>query len=193
MIDIEEIIGTISRARNNETSVNLLLAMEGILDELDIYAYKNWIHGEIIRGPIISKYWVEMYLMYPVKMMPDPAAAERLIKRGCHVFYKKDVITSTVKIKKVDDIESREIAGRQKRVPKTTKTTVYVVKLVMPRHLLNDINQNLINGLDDDVSLDDLISAYDQGLDVSMNVDDATGDTKELSMHGDVDEEKDNE
>lgn len=191
MIDIEEIISTISRARTNETSVDLLLGIEGILDGLDIYAYENWIHGEVIRGPIISKYWIEVYLMYPEKLMPDPDAAARLTKRGCHVFYKKDVLTTTVKIKSADDIVTREIAGRDRRVPKTKKTPVYVVKLAVPRHLLREINQHLVNGMDIDVSLDDLIVAYDQGLDISANIESASSDTKEREEHGDAPEMND--
>lgn len=189
MIDINEIISTIGRAKNNETSLDLLLSIEGILDELDVYAYENWIQGEVIRGPVISKYWIEIYLMYPEKLMPNPEAAARLVKRGCHVFFKKDILTTTVKIKKEDDITTREIAGRERRVPDTKETPVYVVKIVVPRHLLKEVNQNLIAGIDNDnIDLDDLMNAYDQGLDVSTSIENASSDTKEKEQNGEAKE-----
>lgn len=165
MIDINEIARTISSVKKNSTSLDLLLEFEGLLDNLNIYAYENWIKGEVIRGPIISKYWIEVYLMYPEAHMPNPDAATRLIKHGCYVFFQKDYIETAVKIKNPSDmVPDRRHPGRRK--PDVKRLPVYVVKIVVPRHLLNDYNARKINVLDDDVNLDDIIDAYDQGLDV---------------------------
>jgi hypothetical protein len=166
MIDINEIAATISGVKKNRNTLDLLLEFEGILDELNIYAYENWIKGEVIRGPIISKYWVEVFIMYPEKYMPNPDAAARLIKHGCHVFFNKDTLTDNVKIKRVDDVV---VASDGRRVPKTKKMTVYVVKIVMPRHLLTDYNVKKISSMTGEIDLDDVVDAYDQGLDVDRN------------------------
>lgn len=168
MIDINEIASTISTIKKNKNTLDLLLEFEGVLDDLHIYAYENWIKGEVIKGPIISKYWVEVYLMYPEKHMPNPDAAERLIKHGCYVFFKKDVLKSNVKIKKPDDLVV-DVDREGKRVPKEEDTTVYVVKIVMPRHLLTDYNVKKISAMTGEIDLDDVVDAYDQGLDVDRN------------------------
>lgn len=178
MIDINEIAATISNIKRNKNTLSILLEFEGILDDLHIYAYENWIKGEIIRGPVISKYWIEVYLMYPEKYMPNPIAAERLIKHGAYVFFKKDTLTDNVKIETSDDLITDP--DTQQRVPKTKTTNVYVVKIVMPRHLLDDYNLTKISSTADNVDLDDVIDAYDQGLDtVKTDAEDENNENSE--------------
>jgi len=167
MIDINEIAATISGVKKNKNTLSLLLEFEGVLDDLNMYAYENWIKGEVIKGPIISKYWVEVYIMYPEKHMPNPDAAERLTKHGCYVFFHKDTLTSNVKIKSIDDLEQDDLKTRH--VPKTQEIPVYVVKIVMPRHLLTDYNVKKISAMAGEIDLDDVVDAYDQGLDVDRN------------------------
>lgn len=167
-VDINEIARTISNVKKSRNSLDILLEIEGIFDQLHLYAYENWISGEIIRGPIISKYWVEVYLMYPEKKMPNPSGALRLTKHGCRVFFQKDSLSSSVKIKTPADLgPPDEKTGKQK--PKTIETPVYVVKVVVPRHLLTDYSVKKVNALNGTVDLDDVIDAYDQGLDVMRN------------------------
>jgi len=168
MIDINEIAATISGVKKNRNTLDLLLEFEGVLDDLNIYAYENWIKGEVIKGPIISKYWVEVYLMYPKKHMPNPVAAERLIKHGCYVFFQEDTLTSNVKIKQPEDlVPDPDDPGKRK--PDTKETEVFVVKIVMPRHLLTDYNVKKISAMTGEIDLDDVVDAYDQGLDVDRN------------------------
>lgn len=167
MIDINEIAATISNVKKNKNTLDLLLEFEGVLDDLHIYAYENWIKGEVIKGPVVSKYWVEVYLMYPEQHMPNPDAAERLIKHGCYVFFQRETLTDNVKIKTPDDLVTDE--DRQKHVPKTQTNKVWVVKIVMPRHLLTDYNVKKISAMTGEIDLDDVVDAYDQGLDVDRN------------------------
>jgi hypothetical protein len=167
MIDINEIAATISKVKKNGNTLDLLLEFEGVLDDLHIYAYENWIEGEVIKGPVISKYWVEVYLMYPEKKMPNPVAAERLIKHGCYVFFQKETISDNVKIKKESDLVYDQ--DRKKRVPKVHTMNVWLVKIVMPRHLLTDYNVKKISAMTGEIDLDSVIDAYDQGLDVNRN------------------------
>jgi hypothetical protein len=169
MIDINEIAATISGVKKNRNTLDLLLEFEGVLDDLNIYAYENWIKGEVIRGPIISKYWVEVYLMYPEKHMPNPEAATRLIKHGCYVFFQKDTLTSNVKIKSQKDLTVSSAHSREQMVPNTQTIDVYVVKIVMPRHLLTDYNVKKISAMTGEIDLDSVVDAYDQGLDVDRN------------------------
>lgn len=164
-VDINEIAATISNVKKNRNALDILLEIEGIFDNLHLYAYENWINGEVIKGPIISKYWVELYLLYPESQMPNPDGALRLLKHGCYVFFKKDTLTSNVKIKTPDDLTQADSADGKQR-PKTKKMPVYIAKIVIPRHLLNDYSVKKVNALDGTIDIDDVIDAYDQGLDV---------------------------
>jgi hypothetical protein len=184
MIDINEIVATISGVKKNRNTLDLLLEFEGVLDDLNIYAYENWIKGEVIKGPIISKYWVEVYIMYPEKQMPNPVATDRLTQHGCHVFFNKDTLTSNVKIKKMDDLTT-DPDREGKHVPKTKEMVVYVVKIVMPRHLLTDYNVKKISAMTGEIDLDDVVDAYDQGLDVDRN---ARNDDEEPEAQDDPEE-----
>jgi hypothetical protein len=41
-----------------DSAVNTLLDFERVIDELDIYAFKNWKRGELVAGPKYEKYFV---------------------------------------------------------------------------------------------------------------------------------------
>ena len=43
----------------SEGSLLTLLDFERVLDELDIYAFKNWEIGELVEGPDVGKYKVK--------------------------------------------------------------------------------------------------------------------------------------
>ena len=68
MVQITDIRDTIESIYEGNTALDMLLEFEGILDNLHMYAYKNWINGEVVDGPHISRYWVEVTLMYPEKL-----------------------------------------------------------------------------------------------------------------------------
>ena len=40
------------------------------MDEMGIYTYKNWLEGEVVAGPEVGRYWVDITLMYPREQMP---------------------------------------------------------------------------------------------------------------------------
>lgn len=148
------------------------MEVEGIFEKLHLYAYENWEKGEIIQGPDISKYWIEVILMYPSSIAPNRAGVKRLEKHGCHVFFKEDTMTDNVKIKSSDDLISSDVR-KSKMVPKTVEIPVCIVKIVIPRHLLTDYNIRKTAG-QSEVSYDDVIAAYDEGLDVERS--DSAGD-----------------
>ena len=49
----------------SEGSLLTLLDFERVLDELDLYAFKNWQIGELVQGPTIGKYRVSCILCGP--------------------------------------------------------------------------------------------------------------------------------
>ena len=69
----------------SEGSLLTLLDFERVLDEADLYAFQNWISGELVQGPDAGRYTVKCTFMWPYKLMPDPSGAKRLASIGCNI------------------------------------------------------------------------------------------------------------
>jgi len=140
-------------------SVNVLLDFERVLDEVDIYAFKNWDIGELVEGPVINRYLVKCTFMWLHDNMPDPRGAKRLIPFDCTVKYKKSTLEIAKKVESYDDF----IPGTKK--PKLIKKPIWLVEITMPKDLLNDIQQASGELENQDVDLDELNLAYEEDLD----------------------------
>ena len=66
----------------SEGVIATLLDYERVLDEMDIYAFRNWAIGELVEGPEIKRYSVSCVFMWPRELMPDPKGARRLLPFG---------------------------------------------------------------------------------------------------------------
>lgn len=140
-------------------SLSTLLDFERVLDEMDIYAFKNWELGELVSGPDIGKYKVGCIFMWPGDLMPDPRGARRLLPFDCDVKFKKTKIKIPKKIKNPDDFRP----GTHKA--KLIEKPVWLVEIVMPKALMNDIRTGSIELEDQEIDLEDLDSAYEEDLD----------------------------
>lgn len=162
--EIEQLKQTLDNLVDSSSDLNILIEFEEVLDNLHIYAYKNWEYGEVIAGPDVSRYWIAVTLMYPEKMMPDPDAALRLIKHGAKVYYSKDELEEPVRITKPEDLEDPD-PKTGKRKPKRKKSKVWLVTIEMPRDFVDEFDSSkvTINGIDIDMS--DVDSAYDSDYD----------------------------
>tara|TARA_X000001036_G_scaffold26810_1_gene22312 strand:- start:290 stop:820 length:531 start_codon:yes stop_codon:yes gene_type:complete len=169
MKEIEELKDTLDNLVDSSSDLNVLIDFEEVLDNLNIYSYKNWEYGEVIAGPEVTKYWVTITLMYPYKLMPDPDAAMRLIKHGARVFYGKDTFIEPVKITSPDDLMPEDENGKRK--PKRIKKPIWLVTIEMPRQFVSEFDSNkiTINGMDIDMS--EVEGAYDSDYDNEMNPD----------------------
>jgi len=143
----------------SEGSLLSLLDFERVLDELDLYAFKNWAIGELVQGPEIGKYRVGCIFMWPEKLMPDPRGARRLLPFDCKVRYKKTNMKIPVKIEDPSDFRP----GTHKA--KIVEKKVWLVEIVMPKALMSDIRTGSVELEDQDIDLEDLDSAYEQDLD----------------------------
>ena len=150
----------------SEGSLTTLLDFERVLDEVDIYAFKNWEIGELVAGPDISKYRVECTFMWPLKLMPDPRGAKRLLAFDCDIEYMKKEIKIPIKINDPSDYKP----GTKKA--KLTTKEVWLVSITMPKSLMNDIRTGSIEMEDEDIDLDELDQAYEQDLDKEANQND---------------------
>ena len=89
---LEDIKSTLASITRGDGVIDLLMEFERTLDATEIFAYKNWYCGELIKGPDIGRYWFTTTWMFPHKLMPDPDGALRLEKIGCKVYYDKDTL-----------------------------------------------------------------------------------------------------
>jgi hypothetical protein len=130
-----------------------------VLDEVDLYAFKNWIIGELVAGPEISKYRVTCTFMWPERLMPDPRGAQRLLPFDCTVEYQKKQIKIPVKI--TDPSDYRGGTMKAKLITKP----VWLVSITMPKALMNDIRTGSIEMEDQEIDLNDLDQSYEEDLD----------------------------
>jgi hypothetical protein len=143
----------------SEGTLMNLLDFERVLDELDLYAFRNWQIGELVTGPEIGKYKITCIFMWPERLMPDPRGARRLLPFDCEVKFKKTTISIPIKIENPSDYRP----GTHKA--KLTKKRVWLVQIAMPKSLISDIRTGSIELEDQDIDLQELDDAYDQDLD----------------------------
>ena len=138
-IDFVSIVDTIKNVYMSDGSMSTLLDYERVLDEADLYAYKNWKHGELVQGPDLGRYSAKCIFMWPYKLMPDPRGALRLIKIGCKVAFGKGEIEVPVEVTDYEDF----VPGT--RYPKMHKRKVWFVEIVIPYELMDDIKEGSID------------------------------------------------
>jgi len=160
----------------SEGSLTTLLDFERVLDEVDIYAFKNWEIGELVDGPEIGKYRVTCTFMWPLRMMPDPRGGRRLLAFDCEVEYQRKEIKIPIKITDPSDYRP----GTHKA--KLTTKDVWLVTITMPKALMNDIRTGSIEMEDQDIDLDELDQAYEQDLDKEENQSDEQANDAQQSL-----------
>ena len=133
MQDVLDIIKNVESIYDSNTSFNVLKDFERVLDELDIYVYKNWKDGELAEGPNIERHWVTCSFMWDAEEMPDPMGGKRLLDYDCKVKFKKSHIIEPRKIEKPDDIRPGTKKGKLDRRP------IWIVEIQMPKTLIADI------------------------------------------------------
>jgi hypothetical protein len=159
---ISDVIENTKEIFMTDSSLNTLLDFERVLDELDLYVFAHWKEGELVEGPIYEKYFVTCTFMWPYKMMPDPRGGERLLDYDCEVYYSKDTLEYPIKVKTPDDFEPGT------KMPKMKKTPIWLVKIVMPKKLMQEIQQGSLELESATLDLEDIEKAYEEGDDTSQ-------------------------
>jgi len=154
----EDINNTIKAINADRTLLDMLLEVDGLLEHLGLYAFKNWKKGKIVEVGRPSKYWIDLTLMYDKADMPDPEGAKRLIARDCLVEYKKDTLIKPVRVKTYDDVQV-DIApdGRSRYKAKTSSEPCWVVSIDMPRKYVDEFSSENVEVEEDQyVNMDDI-------------------------------------
>ena len=160
----------------SEGSLLTLLDFERVLDELDLYAFKNWQIGELVQGPTISKYRVTCIFMWPERLMPDPRGGRRLLPFDCEVRYKRTSMKVPMKI--TDPSDYRPGTKKARLIEKK----VWLVEIVMPKALMSDIRTGSVELEDQDIDLADLDQAYEQDLDQQSYQSDEQADNAQQQL-----------
>jgi len=163
----------------SDGSLSTLLDFERVLDELDIYAFKNWEIGELVQGPDIKKYTVSAIFMWPKNLMPDPRGGKRLLPFDCDVAYKKQKIKIPIKIENPSDFKP----GTHKA--KIEEKEVWLVEITMPKNLISDIRTGSIELEDQDIDLEELDQAYEKDLDDEQIQSDGAAENAQQNLQQD--------
>jgi len=156
---LREIIENTKELSMSQSSLEAMLDFERVLDELDLYAFRNWKKGELIAGPRFEKYYISAMFMWPKHAMPDPRGAERLLQYDCEVKYAKDTLEYPVKVESQDDFKPGT------KVPKLAKMSVWLVEIIMPKSLMRDIERGALELENETIDLEDIEQAYEEGFD----------------------------
>ena len=162
---IHDVIENTKEIFMTDSSLNSLLDFERVLDELDIYVFAHWKDGELVEGPVYEKYFVTYTFMWPYKLMPDPRGGERLLEYDCEIYYSKDTLEYPIKVKNPDDFEPGT------KMPKMKKAPIWLVKIVMPKKLMQEIQQGSLDLESTTLDLEDIEKAYEEGEDSADSFD----------------------
>jgi hypothetical protein len=160
----------------SEGSLLTLLDFERVMDELDVFAFKNWAIGELVSGPDIGKYRVTCIFMWPEELMPDPRGGRRLLPFDCVVKYKRTTMKIPIKIEDPSDYKP----GTKKA--RITEKKVWLVEITIPKALMSDIRTGSVELEDQDIDLEDLDDAYEQDLDQESYQSDEQADDAQQNL-----------
>jgi hypothetical protein len=146
--DILDVIKNVQDLYENNTSLGVLKDFERVLDEMDMYVYKNWEDGELAYGPKVDRHWITAGFMWPNKKMPDPTAGKRLLELGCKIKYQKTQLVEPRKIRTPEDIRPGSKKGKLDHNP------IWVVEIQMPKKLAFDIYKGYMNKMKEDMTDD---------------------------------------
>lgn len=158
-LNFVSIVDNLKGIMTSDGSMSILLDFERVLDNIDLYACKNWLLGELVDGPEMGRYSITCTFMWPYKLMPDPRGAKRIISIGGKVYYSSKEVEIPIQVKNYDDF----VPGTN--YPKMVKTKVWLVKIKLPMRLLDDIKQGSMDLADQEIDLKELQDSYKEDLD----------------------------
>jgi hypothetical protein len=148
MQDILDVIKNVKDVYENNTNLGVLKDFERVLDEVDLYVYKNWEDGELAVGPKVDRHWITCGFMWEKDQMPDPDGGKRLVELGCRITFEKTNLIEPRKIKDPDDFRPGTKKGKLDHTP------VWLVTIRMPKKLAFDIYKGYMNKMkgEDEIS-----------------------------------------
>lgn len=179
---INDTIATLKRVDENITVLDMLLEFEKTLDNASLYAYLNWMDGELVEGPDINRYWFTTTWMYPKSKMPDPRGGMRLIKYGCKVTYAESTYKEVQRVLGPEDVAPGK---EQRKQAKVKEIPVWLITIKMPRKFVDESQEGILRVGEEDLDVEDVTAAWDEELDHAGTKEEdvnAMDDTREGGM-----------
>lgn len=153
MHDVLDIIKNVQSLYGVGPTLDVLKDFERVIDESDVYVFKNWNEGELLEGPVDSRHFVTCSFMWTEDKMPDPSGGKKLLDAGCKVIYKKDNLLKPREIKTPEDYRPGTTKGKIDAHP------IWVVEIRMPKELMGNFREGVNKHLaqsEDTPGLEDL-------------------------------------
>ena len=157
--DYWQVADNIKNIYMSDGALSTLLDFERVLDEIDVYAFRNWSVGELVEGPDIGRYKVTCLFMWPEHLMPDPRGARRLLPFDCSVRYRKVMMKVPMRITDPADLRP----GTKKA--RIIERPVWLVEISIPKSLMSEIRTGSVEMEGEEIDLEELDAAYEQDLD----------------------------
>ena len=146
---LEDIKNTLARITRGDSMIDLLIEFERTLDATELFSYKNWYCGELIKGPTLDRYWFTTTWMFPHKLMPDPRGALRLEKIGCQVYFEKDTLLQPRRV-----LTPKDWQNQKTKEAKLEELPVWAVTIVMPVKYVTEHLDAYQDFIDDSIDSD---------------------------------------
>jgi len=146
---LEDIKTTLARITRGDSMIDLLIEFERTLDATEIFSYRNWYCGELIKGPDIGRYWFTTTWMFPYKLMPDPDGALRLEKIGCNVYVDRDTLIQPRRV-----LTPKDWQNQKTKEAKLDELPVWTVTIEMPVKYVTEHLDAYQDFIDDNIDAD---------------------------------------
>ena len=156
---LKELIDNIQGVHDSSNLLETLMDFERVLDDLDCYAFPNWIKGELVEGPITGRHWVSATFMWPEKLPPDPKMLERFQSNSI-----KSKVTKGV-FKHPLEVESRDDFRPGTNYPKLAEDNVWLIELTIPKAMIKDVEEGFANIAGEQIDMEDIDKAYERDFD----------------------------
>lgn len=157
--ELKQLIDNIQGVHDSSNLLETLMDFERVLDDLDCYAFPNWVKGELVEGPITSRHWVSATFMWPERLPPDPRMIERLEANSIKAKVTKGVFKHPLEVEKESDFRPGT------RYPKLVEDTVWLIELTVPKTMIKDVEEGYANVAGEMVDMEDIDSAYERDFD----------------------------
>jgi len=161
-IELYDVLDNTKNIYLSNNALANLLDYERVLDKLDLYVFENWQKGELIEGPIHSRYFIECSFMWPRKLMPNPLGAKRLLDYDITITYKKSKLSKPIKDLEVYPKNTYGDDSEQKI--KTQEMPIWIVTIKIPRKLMSSVERGYADIAGEKLDLEDIEQAENENL-----------------------------
>lgn len=151
----------VRRIKENDSLLKILIQIEDFLDSLDLYAFKNWIEGEIVAGPNVGRYWISIVLKYPYNLMPDPRGGMRMVNRDVRVHFRTSF--ELVPLPMNEPTDYPDAYPQVEWQPRLDRSRIWLITLDIPRRFIDDIQDVLDDEDESDLQAAEALSSPEAG------------------------------